>query len=129
MKRTFALLSLALTAAGLLWINKQYGDSIRAYWDHRFYPPVHVQSDAGMLKEIASVKLNHFSAKYARVKALVNEARRQGKDVSNLDEKLALSMQLAQEGRLSDAQMYLNIVELRIPRRQERLKGAGEGAD
>ena len=61
-----------------------------------------------------------------RISELVEEAARKGYEAGDLRERLEHAARLAEAGRFSEANMLLNIVEIRLPRKTESVVPAAE---
>ncbi|MFA6028868.1 MAG: hypothetical protein WC969_03325 [Elusimicrobiota bacterium] len=129
MRKVLTLGSTVLALAGLLWILSFFSWDIRTAIDRRLYPappaapsPLSSAVEADMLR----VRRAEFESVFRRVTGLLEAAEGQGLSVSVLRGKLDRARSLAEAGRFRDANMLLNLIEVRIPRKRERLVPAAE---
>ena len=90
-------------------------------------PPPHTKPlpyGSEILQKHESDMVRRVTQEYARVKALVDEARGRGADVSNLDRLLFASVSFARQKRYDHALTLLNRIEMSVPRKGEAVTAA-----
>ncbi|HAH05267.1 MAG TPA: hypothetical protein DCM05_01885 [Elusimicrobia bacterium] len=126
MKKLFWLcLALAVLAA-LAWSYDNYSGYLFAGFDRKRYPSIQTTSSLAQSLEadMQRKRLNAFNAESRRVAGLVSAAASQGHNVSALYEKLQYAARVAEAGRFREAMMFVNLVEVRIPKKREALTPA-----
>lgn len=96
-----------------------------ALWERLRYPPSKGPAVTPMggqiLEERRREWVRRISQDYARIRGKMDDARKKGLDVAALEPKLAHALEAARLGRYREALMLLNLVEVRIPEKRERV--------
>ncbi|MCX5790401.1 MAG: hypothetical protein NTX64_18135 [Elusimicrobia bacterium] len=79
---------------------------------------------AEILQKRETEMVQRVTQEYARVKALVDEARRQGLNVADLDRNLLVSLSMARRKQYDRALTMLNKIEIGLPRKGEGVVAA-----
>lgn len=127
MKRLYVVCALAALVVGAALTLKFQGARLYESYQRRKYPPIRERNEglaATMDKDIRGQKYAELMFNYRRVAGLLTEAERKGHDVSRLRAKMPRILRLAKKGEFYFAKIYLNTVEMRIPRKREKVRVA-----
>ncbi|HBL17127.1 MAG: hypothetical protein A2X36_01455 [Elusimicrobia bacterium GWA2_69_24] len=126
MKTILRIAAVLVVLAALGWAAAGYYPRLRYRWDRSQYPAIRTRPQfAGALqKDIDLRRRNEFARRYQRITALIDAAEEQGLAAAMLRPKMENAARLAREGNYFLADVHLNSIELRVPRRRERLRPA-----
>ncbi|MFH1725944.1 MAG: hypothetical protein ABII00_15150 [Elusimicrobiota bacterium] len=126
MKILLGVVAAVLALAGIVWLFDNYSGVARQTYIRRRYPPVKAPSKLGaeIGQRAEARRYERFDREYRRVLGLLEEASRKGHDVRRLSGKMRYAARLAREGKYEFADIHLNTIEVRIPRRRESLRPA-----
>lgn len=131
MKRVLVLAGILLCLAASAWVYDNGAGYLREYFLRQRYPAR--ASAASPLaraveKDLYGLHAVRFNAQLRRIEAQVDAAERERRDIAGLRERLELARRLARQGRFDEARLFVNSVELRIPRPRQRLVAADENS-
>lgn len=128
MRRLLLLAGLLLAASCLVaTLDRNRGTIVRAWESWRYPPSKPLPGPMGeaMLRERAVVRGREIAREHERVRARLAAAREEGFDVGWLEPKLEEALERARRGEHRRAGMLLNLVEVRLPGKGERVVPAG----
>lgn len=122
MKKVFWVCAALAFLAALGWLYDNYGGYLLARIDRKRFPDI--QKPASTLAQSLETdmqrkRLAAFNAESKRVAQLVSQASAEGFDVSGLYQRLQYAARVAEAGRFREAMMFVNLVEVRIPKKRE----------
>lgn len=124
MLKRLIIVAIVMLAVGFAsMVLAPFQERIVHSWLSWCYPPSTPTSQGPMgrqiLGDLQGQRSKDALRECVRVQALLEEARAQGLDVSNLEPSMALALKWANEGKSEEAFLLINSVEMRISRKPQ----------
>lgn len=122
--KTLRAAGAVLAFVALCWLYDNHGRRIL----NRPEPPNAAPSPLGreIQNKLAAGRYNRILRDYRFTQSLLEQASRAGHDIRPLAAKMPRVLELARTGDYDGAAVQLNLIEVRIPRKGERVVPAGE---
>ncbi|MFH1726067.1 MAG: hypothetical protein ABII00_15780 [Elusimicrobiota bacterium] len=114
-----------LCSAGLVRIYLHYSSYLRYHYERWRYPPIesgNTRLSADIAKEIEARNRSEVVRAYRRVLDLLEAAAAEGLAVGHLQKKMPRVARLISERKYRFAQIHLNTIYVRIPRKREGIR-------